>query len=278
MAGGACGEADTARPVATIAASVTPVRPAAGGHFDVTYTLALQAGSVIADDYQVFVQGVDGRGGQIWSDDHAPPIATSQWRPGQVISYTRTSFLPVVAYVGPVTIRAGLYRDGVRLPLLGPDPADREITRAYTVASLEALPQSADSFITYGEGWYAREFGSPDPTLTWRWTGRAAVISFENPGVPVEICLDHDVPAANPFPAAQQIRVRVDQRLVASFSADRESRGPRQIPLAPDMLVGDRVEVRIEVEPPFVPARLTGSPDTRELGIRVRHLHVRPAS
>ena len=70
----------------------------------------------------------------IWNDDHQLPegLRTSQWKPGQVVEYTRTRFIPAFSYIGPATFEVGLYRDDERLPLSGPNAADRETTaRAY---------------------------------------------------------------------------------------------------------------------------------------------------
>ena len=73
----------------------------------------------------------------MWTDDHDPPMPTTQWKPGQTIEYTRTVFVPIYPYVGEATIQLGLYSTTTqkpRLPLTGDDAGQR----AYKVATAAA--------------------------------------------------------------------------------------------------------------------------------------------
>ena len=47
----------------------------------------------------------------MWTDDHNPPVPTTQWKPGQTVEYTRTMFVPIFPYVGDAGIHIGLVFD-----------------------------------------------------------------------------------------------------------------------------------------------------------------------
>jgi hypothetical protein len=269
-----CADLDSTPPVATIAASTDQPYAVTGGPLHLTYAFTPGPDAPVADDHAVFVQGFDDRGHLVWSDDHDPPVPTSQWRPGEQVRYTRTTVLPVVSYIGPLTIEAGLYRDGVRLPLAGPGDASRHGARAYPVATVQVLPQVAGVSIEFGDGWYDREFDGHDPTITWRWTQGSAVAMIDNPRQPLDLYLDLDVPA-RPFPNPQQVVLSVDGRAVATLNAIPETPSAHRIAISAAALgEADQVPVRLDITPAFVPSDLTTSGDTRELGVRVRHLHI----
>ena len=50
----------------------------------------------------------------MWTDDHNPPVPTTQWKPGQTVEYTRTVFVPIYPYVGEATIQVGPVLDDRR--------------------------------------------------------------------------------------------------------------------------------------------------------------------
>jgi hypothetical protein len=269
-----CSDGTSAPPVATITISTDQPHVVAGGPLHLTYTFTLEPGARLDDDYLVFVQGLDDRGHRVWTDDHEPAVPTSLWQPGHEVQYTRTTFLPVVSYVGPLTIHTGLYRNGDRLPLAGPDGSDRGTSRAYRVGAVQVLPQSAGIFIEFGEGWHDREFAGHDPALTWRWTQGSARATIDNPRQPLELYLEYDVPA-RPFSGPQHVVVSVGGQVVATVEALSEAQSVHRIPVPAEHLgETERVELRLDVSPTFVPADLTTSTDTRELGVRVRHLHL----
>jgi hypothetical protein len=67
-------------------------------------------------------------------------------------------------------------------------------------------------------------------------------------------------------------------QLVTTFPADNLAPMLRRIPITAAQLgTNDMVELRLEVDKTFVPAKLPGSgSDNRELGIRVYHTFVDP--
>ena len=120
-----------------------------------TYRFQVADGATFDGNYRVMVHFVDADGDLMWTDDHDPPIPTSQWKPGQTIEYTRTMFLPGV----PVS---GQGDDGGR-PLQPVHPAAAAARRRrhrpgdLPVATLELEPQSEGIFVVYGDGWHASE-------------------------------------------------------------------------------------------------------------------------
>jgi len=275
---GGCSKADTASPVATVSLSTNKDRVALGGPIDLAYHFVVAPGAKIDGDYRVFVHVNDADGKTMRSDDHDPPLPTSQWKPGQAIDYTRTRFVPVVRF-GEATIEVGLYKDNDRLPLQGPDPADRESTsRAYKVATIQLLPQSENIFLIYRGGWHPAEFSPENPTLEWQWTQKAGELSLRNPRRDVTFYIEFDA-RTDVFPGnPQQVTVYCNGQPVKTFAADSGAPSLVRIPIdAAQLGTNEMVELRIEVDRTFVPAKLpSGGRDSRELGIRVYHVFVEP--
>src|SRR5574341_525773 len=100
--GPACRRAqDTQPPVATPGISFNHSRAALGSPLDVTYRFQVAANAPAFDqDYRVMSHFLDGDEELMWTDDHLPPVPTSQWKPGQTVQYTRTIFVPVYPYIG----------------------------------------------------------------------------------------------------------------------------------------------------------------------------------
>jgi hypothetical protein len=275
-----CSKADSAPPVASVSVTLNRTSVALGGVLELTYRFQVEPDAKLADDYVVFAHLNREDGTTIWNDDHPLPegMRTSQWKPGQIIEYTRTRFIPTFSYIGPATLEVGLYRDDVRLPLKGPNPADRETAvRAYRVATLDLLPRTSRIQIYRLSGWYAPEYASDDPAVEWQWTQKVASFSLRNPKQDVTLFIEYDV--MNNLPdAPQQVSIWTGDAKVGGFTADAKMPTSARIPIAAAQLgTGEMAEFRLEVDRTFVPARLnTAGHDTRDLGIRVFHLHVEP--
>jgi hypothetical protein len=276
-----CGKADTARPVATAALTLNKTAVPLGSPVELTYRFEVAADAKIDGDYRVFVHVNRDDGTMIWSDDHDLPaeLATSQWKPGQVIQYTRTRFVPAFSYLGTATIEMGLYRDEARLPLAGPFPDDRDAPkREYKVATLDLLPRSENIQIIRLSGWHAGEFSPEDATQEWQWTQKLATLRFRNPRKDITFYLEFDTRADLFADAPQQITISSGQTPIETFGADRLGTFLRKIPVEAGQLgTGEMAELHIEVDRTFVPSKLPGgSGDVRELGIRVYHAYIEP--
>jgi hypothetical protein len=273
-----CSRGDSAAPVATVAFSSNKPTVALGSPVDLTYTFTVSPTASIQGDYRVFVHFNNADGQLLFGDDHDPPVPTSQWKAGQKVEYTRSRFVPVVPYLGEVTVQVGLYKGNDRLPLEGMDPKDRSTTaRAYKVGTLQFTPSSDAIFVTYPDGWHQDEFSSTDASMSWKWTEKSAVISFKNPHADATLFLEFDArPDVFAGSSPQVVTISNGDLALASFPADSPDLTLKRIPLTAAQLgTGDKTDLRIDVDKSFVPARLpAGGKDTRELGIRVYHVFV----
>src|ERR1700732_3215544 len=107
-------------PVATPSFSVNQTRVPLGSPVEVTYRFTVAPDAPpIKENYRVFVHFLDADKERMWTDDHELPVPTTQWKPGQVIQYTKTMFVPIYPYMGPTTVVMGLYSQASnsRLPL-----------------------------------------------------------------------------------------------------------------------------------------------------------------
>ena len=262
-------------PVATASLSFHHSRVPLGSPVEMKYRFVVlpQAGK-IDGDYYVFVHFLEaGSREMMWTDDHHPPVPTSQWKPGQTIEYTRTMFTPVYPYVGEATVELGLYKPkGKRLTLSANDKGHQ----SYEMLKFELLPQTENVFLIYKDGWHPTEVAPDNPATEWQWTKKEATLAFRNPRRDVWFYLH-----ANGVPAAageqQTVTLRLGDQVVDSFSFQGETL--RKVALTAAQLgAADMTEVKIVVDKTFVPALLPAlkSADGRELGIRVFHAFVEP--
>ena len=278
MAAGAaaCGSADEAPPVATVAVTLSKSDAPLGSPIDMTYRFEVTPGATLDGTYRVFMHMLDSDGVLRWADDHDPPVPTTTWQAGTPIEYTRTSFIPVVPYLGEATIRVGLYRADAtetRAPLAGPEPEGR----SYKVATLTLLPQSENIFVVHRSGSHPPEFAPEAPARERWWTQKELVVNFRNPKKDATLYLEFD---ARPdlFDQPQSVNVYLGSQSVATFAADNKDPLLRRIPLRADLLgTSEMAELRVVVEPSFIPAAIGAGQDTRELGIRIYHLFVDPS-
>ena len=279
VVGIACSKSDSAPAVATVSFTASKTRVPLGAPIDLTYRFNVAPNATITGDYRVFVHIVDDNGNPLaWNDDHDPKPPTSQWKPGQTVEYTRTVFIPVFPYVGEATVEVGLYKGKDRLPLAGPDAADRTSpVRSYKVGTITFQAPSESILLVRKAGWHPEEFGAENPALTWQWTQKVATLSFRNPRSDILLYLDFDARTDVFSDHPQQVTVYSGSQAVTTFAADNGTPVLRRIPVTAEQLgTSEMGELRIEVDRTFVPSRLTtgGGKDMRELGIRVYHAFV----
>jgi len=269
-----CSHADTAPPVARVAASVGRARVVRGAPTEITYRFQVLPGAAIDADYRVFVHVLNADHQPIWNDDHDPPVRTSEWKPGQTVEYSRFGFVPKTALPGEATIEVGLYRGASRLSLEGPDPSSREsLAREYRVAAFEIQPESANVRLILKSGWHPEESPPNDSTRTWAWTKKTAVLSFVNPRADGLFYLLYDARPDLFLARPQQITVSIEGTALKTFVASANQPVTERIPIqAAAFGQAEMVELRIETDQTFTPASLPqGGKDARELGIRVYH-------
>lgn len=268
---------ETEPAVAKPALELSRPRAALGSPLDVTYRFTVPDGAPrITENYRVFSHFVDSNAEMMWTDDHDPPVPTSEWKPGQVVEYARTVFIPIYPYIGDAAVHVGLYRvsDNHRLVLEGDDQGQRE----YKVATLELMPQSENIFLIYKDGWHPAEVAPDNAAIEWQWTKQDAVVTFRNPKRDATLYLQFDA-RADLFPTPQRVTVAVNGEVVDQFDATARDPELRRAQVSAGQLgSGEMAELRITVDNTFVPALLPGAStaDSRELGIRVYHVFLEP--
>jgi hypothetical protein len=275
----ACGQREvTTPPVATPGFKTNLTRVPQGSPIDVAYRFAVAADAPpFTKDYRVMVHVLDSDEELMWTDDHDPPTPTRQWKPGQVIEYTRTIFIPIYPYLGMATIEMGLYaaESGERLPLAGEDAGQR----AYRVGALELLPQTDNIFVIFKDGWYSPETAENNPTTEWQWTKKDAVLSMRNPKQDVLFYLHADQPGGF-LTEPQHVTVTLGPQKIDDFELQPgKDEVIRKVPLTAAQLgPGDTTDIVIHVDKTFVPSSVAPdkSKDPRELGLRVYHAFVQP--
>jgi hypothetical protein len=272
----ACGgDAPAAAPVATPSVTVSHERAPAGSPLELTYKFVVAQDAKITEDYRVFLHVVDTDEEQMWTDDHDPPVPTSQWKPGQTIEYTRTIFVPVFPYVGDASLQIGLHsvKDQSRLPLAAEDVGRME----YRVARIQLLPQTDNLFTVFKDGWHPAEAAGPDG-IGWQWTKKVATLAFKNPKKDAVLYFDVDSPGKD-LHGPQQVQIQLGGQTVETLTLTPEQRSLHKVKL-PGSLMGDSelAELQVVVDNTFVPAVVSNgaSKDPRELGVRVFHAFVDP--
>jgi hypothetical protein len=268
-----------APPVATASVQLSRAKAPLGSPIDITYKFVVANDAKFTEDHNVMVHVVDSDNELLFTFDHVPPVPTSQWKAGQTYEYSKTEFIPVYPYVGEAGVEVGLYsrQNQRREPLAGGEDAGQ---RAYKVATLTLQPQTENVYVVFKDGWHPAEVAEKNAAVEWQWTKRVGTLAFKNPKKDCVLYLDVDHPAGV-FPEPQQVDVTVAGQSVEQFPLNAGDRTLKKIPLkASQFGSADTVEVQIAVDKTYVPATLNAgtNKDPRELGVRVFHAFVQPAS
>ncbi len=269
-----CQQPDAAPPVATPALRLDRARVPQGGPLEMTYRFSVAGDAPeFNDHYGVFVHFFNANGELMFTDDHDPPVPTTDWELGQEIVYDRWMVLPLYPdYIGEVTVAVGLYSvaQGNRLPLAGDDMDQR----SYRVATLEIAPPAESVVLTFEDGWNPIETIPEDPQREWRWTTDRATISFENPRVNRQLHLEMK---GRPelFEPPQVLTLTIEDLVLATLEMASDEISHYVVPVSAASL-GDAetVTVAFNVDQTFVPSVVTSgeNPDGRELGIQVFYM------
>lgn len=273
-----CGEAeDTTPPVASMQVTLSRPKVALGSLVDVTYRFQLDQSAPNLGQRKVFVHFLDADEEMMWNDDHDPPKPTADWKPGEVVEYTRPMFIPIYPYVGAAKVAAGMYAPSTneRVKFSNEDRGDR----SYKVVDFELLPQTENIFVIFKDGWHPAEVVTENSSRTeWQWTKKDATIAFRNPRRDVTLVVQADNPATGPS-AAQQVAVMSGEQVLATIPLSASIGNPPVLkyPITAAQLgTADMVELKFTVDKSFVPAldQSMKSGDPRELGARFFHVFI----
>ena len=269
------GCADPGDPVGAMTLSLDRTAVPLGAPIELTLRFDALPGFVgVEEDYRVLVHFLDANEDLMWEADHDPPVPTSQWRAGQVVSYTHRATIPMYPYIGEVTVAVGLYSatTGERLVLAGEDLGER----AYRGTTLNVQPQAESSFLLYEDGWHQQEF-DPDSNRQWRWTSDQASLSFRNPGSDAVLYLEVDG-RPDLVGSPQRITVSSGEVVLHEVMLETEEAQFLELDLAAVQLGdGDTVKLDLKIDPSFVPTELAGGgDDERRLGVRVFYSFLEP--
>ena len=262
-------------PLVTPTVTVARSDAAIGMPIEMTYRFVVAATApAFTEDETVFVHFLDADGEMMWTDDHEPPVPTTQWKPGQTIEYSRTMFIPKFPYSGDTSVIVGIYsrRSGARVPMAGRPKGQRE----YQVASFNLHPQTDNLYVVFKDGWHETEVAEEASGLEWQWSKKTATLAFRNPMRDVLFYFLCDQPV-KVLGAPQQVELRIGPTVIDSFALPAGPRELRKVNLTGAQLGnGETVEVTVAVDRTFVPATTTQlkSTDSRELGIRVFRAYV----
>ena len=199
-----------------------------GSAVTLTYKFVVAPNASFDKDNWVFVHVLDPEGEQMWTDDHQPPVPTTQWKPGQTIEYKRTIFVPNYPYIGDAGGPAGAVRRAVgQAP--GPERAGGS-RREYIVAKIQILASSENIFVMFKDGWHPAENDVKNPQNEWKWTKKTATLSFKNPKKDSTLYLQYD---ARPdlFPPPQQVTLKIGDQVVGQFTADSKLPEAADVPV-----------------------------------------------
>ena len=268
---GGCATPDMGPAVAIPTLVLNRTRVPLGGPLEMTYrfTVLPEFGSLM-ESYQVFVEFLDADEKVMFTDDHIPAVATTDWQPGQMVAYNRRMFIPLYPYVGEalIALRLASPSTGDPVALVG-----EHLGQGRYLAASVGLAPPPTSIPMFQAGWHRRERDSYEE---WRWSTGEATIAFQNPRQDSTLYLELEGRPAL-FDSPQRVDLVVRGRTVDSFLVEDPGILLHTTPVsAADFGDGDLAELVFHVDSTFVPAELPGSnsADDRRLGVRVFHAFV----
>ncbi len=265
-----------AAPLVTPHVTLTPVDPAVGSPVEMKFRFEVASNATFGEDHVLFVHFLDQDRELMWTDDHMPPVPTSQWKSGTTVEYTRETFIPRFPYVGEVRVEVGLVspKTGERVPMAGENKGQRSIQ----VATFNMRLQSDNVFVVFKDGWQATEVSGEGAGLEWQWSKKEGILALRNPMRDAVLYLLMDQPVSE---AGQtRVEVRIGAVVLDSFTvAAADGRVLRKVPVSQGQFGGaETVEIVVAVDKTFVPATIPSmkNSDARELGIRLFRAFIQP--
>ena len=219
-----------APPVATPTVTLSHDKAPLGSPLDSPTSSSSPTTRTSTEDYRVMVHVVDADEELMWTDDHNPPMPTTQWKPGQTVEYTRTIFVPVY----PVRRRG----DDSDRPVLDQTIRSAWRWRARTSGSAPTRSRSSSCCRrprTCSRSSRTAGIRPKSPThnaaVEWQWTKKEATLAFKNPKK--DACsISTSTTRSRVCNEPQQVQVTLGGQAVDEFTLEPEERGAAKDPAA----------------------------------------------
>ncbi|MDQ3170796.1 MAG: hypothetical protein M3Q55_11715 [Acidobacteriota bacterium] len=131
--------------------------------------------------------------------------------------------------------------------------------------------QSIDgAMVAFDRGWWEPEYDRRTGQ-TWRWTSREATLWLYNPGRDLTLSIAGEGPGRY-YSTDTEMTVFAGDREIGRFQLHGDFTHTMTVPVEPLSVARGRVTLRFSQS--HVPNQLTGSPDQRELGVRIYDVKV----
>ena len=131
--------------------------------------------------------------------------------------------------------------------------------------------QSIDgAMVAFDQGWWEPEYDRRTGQ-TWRWTSREATLWLYNPGRDLTLSISGEGPGRY-YSSGTEMTVLAGERELGRFRLHGDFTETITIPVEPLSVARGRVTLRFSQS--HIPNQLSGSPDKRELGVRIYDVKV----
>lgn len=224
-------------------------------------------------DYNIYVHFWH-KDNMLFQDDHLPVAPTSQWEPGQVVTYTRRVYIP--AFIDEFDPQFSGF-ENMKLSVGYYSPLDRTgKSKAEVLKSVIKVfpPPPGTPEIIYESGWYDLEINPEAVLKQWRWTAKEARCVVDNPRRDAMLVVRGGMNLD--LLKEQKVIVKINDQILDEFSS--EDGFFEKFYTVPKDIMGDKDEfyLIIATDKTFIPARdIPNSKDERELGLQVSFLYFR---
>lgn len=131
--------------------------------------------------------------------------------------------------------------------------------------------QSIDgAMVAFDQGWWEPEYDRRSGR-TWRWSSREATLWLYNPGRDLTLSISGEGPGRY-YRAGTEMTVLAGEREIGRFQLKGDFHETIAVPVEPLSVARGRITLRFSQS--HIPNQLSGSPDQRELGVKIYDVRV----
>lgn len=222
----------------------------------------------------LFVHLLQDDGERLCQDDHIPPTAITEWEPNQTYSYSRHMYVPITLLKKKISLLVGVYNksdSNLYYAIKGLkqyNPYHRYLAKDFVLIPSDR--EYSEALLKYTKGWYDPEVDKRG-NIKWRWMKQSGEVKLMNPKADAELFIDAWLPNQQfDSPATLRLLLNGNEIEVPALQHDILN---LYTTIPTDVLgENDYVDLVIETDKTFVPARSGNSVDPRELGIMVKKI------